>query len=101
MIALGCDHGGFELKQEIIAYLKARKIEYKDFGCYDNKSVDYPVYAKIVDFATKTPSNITGAFYYDARDAVGTALSNIIQTGADMDSELQTAQETVEFNMGN
>ena len=40
-------------------------------------------------------------FYYDARDAVGTALSNIIQTGADMDSELQTAQETVEFNMGN
>ena len=29
MIALGCDHGGFELKQEIIAYLKARKIEYK------------------------------------------------------------------------
>ena len=45
MIALGCDHGGFELKQEIIAYLKARKIEYKDFGCYDNKSVDYPVYA--------------------------------------------------------
>ena len=61
---------------------------------------DDPVYAKIVDFATKTPSNITGAFYYDARDAVGTALSNIIQTGADMDSELQTAQETVEFNMG-
>ena len=58
------------------------------------------IYAKIVDFATKTPSNITGAFYYDARDAVGTALSNIIQTGADMDSELQTAQETVEFNMG-
>ena len=55
---------------------------------------------KFVDFATKTPSNITGAFYYDARDAVGTALSNIIQTGADMDSELQTAQETVEFNMG-
>ena len=58
------------------------------------------VYAKIVDFSTKTPSNITGAFYYDARDAVGVALSNIIQSGADMDSEIQTAQETVEFNMG-
>lgn len=58
------------------------------------------VYAKIVDFATKTPSNITGAFYYDARDAVGVALSNIIQTGADMDSEIQTAQESAEFSMG-
>ena len=58
------------------------------------------VYAKIVDFATKTPSNTTGAFYYDARDAVGSALSNITQTGADIDSELQTAQETLEFTMG-
>ena len=58
------------------------------------------VYAKIVDFATKTPSNITGAFYYDARDAVGVALSNIIQSGADLDDENATAQDTVEFNMG-
>ena len=58
------------------------------------------VYAKIVDFATKTPANTTGAFYYDARDAVGVALSNITQTGADVTSELQTAQETLDFNMG-
>ena len=58
------------------------------------------VYAKIVDFATKTPSNATGPFYYDARDAVGVALSNIIQSGADMDDEIATAQDTVEFNMG-
>lgn len=58
------------------------------------------VYAKIVDFATKTPSNNTGAFYYDARDAVGVALSNITQTGADIDSELQVAQETLDFSMG-
>ena len=40
------------------------------------------------------------AFYYDARDAVGVALSNITQTGADVDSELQGAQETLDFNMG-
>lgn len=58
------------------------------------------VYAKIVEYATKTPSNTTGAFYYDARDAVGVALSNITQTGAGVDSELATAQETLEFNMG-
>lgn len=48
MIALGCDHGGFELKQEIIGYLEERKIPYKDFGCDSNKSVDYPVYARKV-----------------------------------------------------
>ncbi len=69
-----------------------------------NVGVDFyggdTVYAKIVDYATKTPSNNTGAFYYDARDAVGVALSNITQTGADIDSELQMAQETLDFNMG-
>ena len=46
MIALGSDQGGFEVKQEIIAYLEKNQIAYKDFGRYDTKSVDYPVYAK-------------------------------------------------------
>ena len=64
MIALGCDHGGFELKQEIIAYLKARKIEYKDFGCYDNKSVDYPVYAKLVGKAIQSGECEKGILIY-------------------------------------
>lgn len=48
MIALGCDHGGFALKQEIIKYLESRGLEYRDYGCYDEKSTDYPVYAKKV-----------------------------------------------------
>lgn len=59
------------------------------------------VYSKIVDFATKTPSNTTGAFYYDARDAVGVALSNITQQKADIDAEMENAQAAVEFSMGN
>lgn len=42
MIAIGCDHGGFELKEAIIAHLKERGTEYKDFGIYEVKSVDYP-----------------------------------------------------------
>lgn len=48
MLALGSDQGGFELKQEIIKHLKERGIEFKDFGSYDEKSVDYPEYAKKV-----------------------------------------------------
>ncbi len=59
-----------------------------------------PVYSKIVSFASSIPENNTGAFYYDARNAVGVALSNISQKGADIDAELKAAQETVEFNMG-
>ena len=48
MIAIGSDHGGFALKQEIMAHLKARRLEYKDYGTYTEASCDYPVYAKAV-----------------------------------------------------
>ena len=48
MIALGCDHGVYELKQEIIKYLEYNKIEYKDYGCDSMASTDYPIYAKRV-----------------------------------------------------
>ena len=48
MIALGCDHGGYELKQEIIKYLEDKKIPYKDFGCDSTEAVDFPIYARIV-----------------------------------------------------
>ena len=44
MIALGCDHGGYELKQEIIKYLEENNIEYKDFGCDSTDSTDYPIF---------------------------------------------------------
>ncbi len=48
MIAIGCDHGGYELKLEIIKYLEKKGLEYKDFGCDGLESVDYPIYAKKV-----------------------------------------------------
>lgn len=42
MIALGCDHGGFALKQHIKNYLDGQGIAYKDFGCDSTDSCDYP-----------------------------------------------------------
>lgn len=48
MIALGSDHGGFELKQEIMAHLTKRGFEFKDFGTYTPDSCDYPVYGRAV-----------------------------------------------------
>lgn len=48
MIAIGSDHGGYGLKQEIIGYLEKSGIEYKDYGTYTEDSCDYPVYAKKV-----------------------------------------------------
>ena len=48
MIAIGSDHGGFELKKELMEHLEERGLEYKDFGTYSSASCDYPVYAKAV-----------------------------------------------------
>lgn len=48
MIALGCDHGGFELMQEVIKYLEAHGLEYKNYGTYSTESCDYTEFAKKV-----------------------------------------------------
>ena len=48
MIAIGSDHGGFELKETIKKRLEESGVEYKDFGCYDTNSVDYARIAKKV-----------------------------------------------------
>ncbi len=51
MIALACDHGGFELKEEIKAYLEKKGYEYKDFGCYNTESCDYPDFGQAAAYA--------------------------------------------------
>lgn len=48
MIGIGCDHGGYELKLEIIKYLESKGLEYKDYGCQGTEAVDYPTYGKAV-----------------------------------------------------
>lgn len=54
MIAIGADHGGYKLKEEIKKYLEEKGIEYKDFGTYSEERVDYPDIAKEVSKAVQT-----------------------------------------------
>ena len=44
-IAVASDHGGYELKEEIVKYLKEKGYDFIDFGCFSPESVDYPVMA--------------------------------------------------------
>ena len=48
MIAIGSDHGGFELKESVKHYLEERNIPFRDMGCDSRESVDYPVYGRAV-----------------------------------------------------
>ena len=54
-VAIGCDHGGLNIKNAIIEYFKENNFEYTDFGCYTEESVDYPIFAYKV--ATEVANN--------------------------------------------
>jgi ribose 5-phosphate isomerase B len=44
-IIVGCDHGGYELKEKVVPHLKSQSYEVEDVGTHSMESVDYPVYA--------------------------------------------------------
>lgn len=46
MIAVGSDHGGYELKQKVIKHLEEKGIPVKDVGCHSSDSCDYPVFGQ-------------------------------------------------------
>lgn len=59
-IAIGSDHGGFNLKGKIIKFLEEKGYEVKDYGTYTTDSCDYPVYAKAVAKSVASGENEKG-----------------------------------------
>lgn len=59
-IPIGCDHAGFELKQEIIKHLKNKGFEVKDFGTFTTDSIDYPDYGHPVAEMVESNSDMIG-----------------------------------------
>ncbi|MBR1680392.1 ribose 5-phosphate isomerase B [bacterium] len=59
-IAIGSDHGGFNLKNKIIKFLEEKGYEVKDYGTYSTDSCDYPVYAKAVAKSVANGENEKG-----------------------------------------
>lgn len=51
MIAIGSDHGGFDLKEKVIKHLEEKGISCKDLGCYSKASCDYPEFGRAVAMA--------------------------------------------------
>ena len=60
MIAVGCDHGGYKLKEEIKKYLDEIDVEYKDVGSFNEERTDYPIYAKEVAKSVSTGESEKG-----------------------------------------
>lgn len=101
MVALGCDHGGYELKQEIIKYLESQNIEYKDYGCYDNEAVDYPVYAKKVAHAVADQTADKGILICGTGIGISIAANKVKGVRAALCHDCFSAQATREHNDAN
>ena len=101
MIALGCDHGGYELKQEVIAYLEKNGLEYKDFGCYSTEAVDYPVYAKLVAKAIQSGECEKGILICGTGVGISIAANKVNGVRAAVCSDCATARLVKEHNNAN
>ena len=101
MLALGCDHGGFELMQEVKAHLEKRGFEYKDFGCYSNDSVDYPEYGKKVAHAVADGECELGILICGTGIGISIAANKVKGIRAALCADCFSAQATREHNNAN
>ncbi len=101
MIALGSDRAGFGLKQEVIQYLEEEKIEYQDYGCYDETVCDYPVYAKAVAEAIIAGDCDKGILICGTGIGISIAANKVKGIRAALCHDTFSAQATREHNDAN
>lgn len=101
MIALGSDHSGYKLKQELIEHLKKRGLNFKDYGCYDDKPCDYPVYARKVTDAIMSGECDRGILICGTGIGISMAANKVKGIRAALCSDTYSAQVTREHNNAN
>jgi ribose 5-phosphate isomerase B len=101
MLALGCDHGGYELMQEVKKHLDAQNIAYKDFGCYSTESVNYPDYAHKVGEAIQAGECEQGILICGTGIGISIAANKMKGIRAALCSDCYSAQMTREHNNAN
>ena len=101
MIALACDHGGYELKEKVKAYLEEKKLEYKDFGCYSKESVDYPEFGKKAALAVANKECEKGIVICTTGIGISIAANKVKGVRAALCSDCFSAKATREHNDAN
>lgn len=100
-IAIGSDHGGFQLKEEIKQLLTELKIEYKDFGTYSADSVDYPDIARTVAEAVVGGEYTRGILICGTGIGINIAANKIKGIRAALCHDVFSAQMSREHNDAN
>lgn len=100
-IAIGSDHGGFELKQKIISFLEENNFDFKDFGTYDAASVDYPDYALQVAEAIAQGDYDRGILVCGTGIGIGIAANKVPGIRAALCNDTFSARASREHNDAN
>ncbi len=101
MIALGCDHGGYALMQTVIAHLKEKNIDCKNFGTYSEDSCDYPVIAESVSRSVVSGECALGILICGTGIGMSIAANKINGIRAAVCSDTYSAEMTRRHNDAN
>ena len=101
MIALGSDHGGFELKEAVKKHLEERGLEYKDFGTYDLNSCDYPDFGRAAAEAVASGECDRGIVIFTTGIGISIVANKVKGIRCALCSEKTTARLTREHNDAN
>lgn len=100
-IALGCDHGGYELKEKVKKHLTEKGHEVTDFGCHSTESVNYPVYGKAVGHAVADKEADLGIVICGTGIGIGIAANKVKGVRAALCMNTTMARLTREHNDAN
>ncbi|MGI6160803.1 MAG: ribose 5-phosphate isomerase B [Christensenellales bacterium] len=101
MIAVGSDHGGFELKQVVLEYLHAHDIEYRDLGCFSENSVDYPDVGLTVALSVASKEFDKGILFCGTGIGISIAANKVPGIRAALCSDTYSARMSKEHNNSN
>ena len=100
-IAIGSDHGGYELKLEVIKHLKDRGFGVTDYGCDSTASCDYPIYGKAVAEAIAAGKQNLGILICGTGIGMSMVANKVEGVRAALCSDCFSAQATREHNNAN
>lgn len=100
-IAIGCDHGGYELKLAVKKHLEEKGYEVVDYGCHSTESVDYPVYGEKVGRAVAGGECELGVLICGTGIGISLAANRVKGVRAAVCSEPYSAEMTRRHNNAN
>lgn len=100
-IALGCDHGGYQLKQAVMKHLDEKNIAYRDYGTYSEESCDYPIYGETVARAVVSGACDLGVIICGTGIGISMAANKVHGVRAALCHNVFTAQMAKEHNNAN